>query len=397
MGFSGKDTQFAAVIESSATAWGTATAVGAGSMIKLNKTGPPIALPEYKIRETTDSAWMEKVDQGDVKGVSYTLECPLVYNNTTGTDPVTGLLLSLLTAGDLSTQQGVTAAYLHTQTITSGRSLADTVSRFATLAWRMKLIGAGYAYAELPSWQPFSFELSSKGGGTDPVMLKIEGIADRAVTDLNTVPAVNTATPWGNVTDLSLPQVHHRHIGATGCWWAKSAAVGGSPVTFDATTVINPSAITIKMNRKFEGKQTTTMYIDQPYDNDFVDLTVELEFNKMADTWWTNFIDNQKHFEESGVEAAYHFRPRWTYPTAIATTYYPYWEIGLPRLICMDTPELLADAGKVMPYKLKLVGARPSATSHLPVNFLYAGGAAGAARDAMYVAVMDAKVAAYIA
>ena len=47
--------------------------------------------------------------------------------------------------------------------------------------------------------------------------------------------------------------------------------------------------------------------------------------------------------------------------------------------------------------KLQLSALRPTAIAHIPTCFQYAGGAAGAARDAMYLAVMDAKVAAYIA
>jgi hypothetical protein len=398
MPWSGKDTDFAAVLAASATAWGTSTDLIAASRILVNKTGPPLALPEYKVRETTDTAWPEQLDQGDVKGVEYTIEIPLSYNNTTGVDPITQILFAVLTTGDLSTQQGGTAAYLHTLGIVSGQALTDYILRFATLCWRLKLRGAGYAYAEIPCWQPESFEIESKGGGTDPVMLRIKGKGDKVVTDLSASAANNGATEWTTAGNpVILPQVHHRHIGATGAWWAKSAAVGASPVTFDATTYLNPSRILIKGDRKHDAKPTTTMYIDQPYDNGFAELSVELEFDRITDAFWTGIMDDQKAFEETGVEVAYHFRPRWTYPTAIATTYFPYFEFGFPRLVVLNGPELAAEAGKVMPFKLQLSALRPTAIAHIPTCFQYAGGAAGAARDAMYLAVMDAKVAAYIA
>ena len=398
MAWTAKEAPMAFKLAATGQAWGAEQTIGAGSGIKQGKIDFPLGLPEIKAEETTDAAWATVLDMGDVKPIDFSLEYPLRYNPSTSIDPYSQILMAVLYDGtSVATPGGGTNSRLHTGTIASNHALSNSVSRFGTLAWRDKLVAAGYGYTALQSWQPDGFELTSASGGTEPVKVKISGKGDRVLTDQTTPATANTATPWGNVTYVTDTNLaHHRHIGATGCWFAKSAAVGGSTVTFGTSQAVKPQELSIKFSRKYEGFHTTTMYADQPIDNGFAECEVTMKFPHMLDAYWTGLIKDAKDYEAAGVESAYHLKWRYTFPTVIEGSLYPYFEIGIPRMI-LKSVKMSKDAGKVIPLEATFTALQPTAYAHLPTCFQYVGGTSGAAMDCLYVAVQNTCTTAYIA
>ena len=399
MAWTGKDTNFAFALASSATAWGTAATIGAGAGIKMNKVPLDWGIPEVKAEETTDAAWASILDQGNVKPIEMSIEVNPRYCSSTSIDPVSQLLMAVCyNATTVATPAGGTNSRLHTGTIASSHAFADDNSRFGTPAFRLKT-GTGYAYVEAESYLPTGFEWTSDASDSS-VKLAIKGIADRILTDATTPAATNTGTPWGNMTYLDDSRlVHQKHIGATGCWFAKSAAEGGSPVTFGTGQAIKPSKLSIKFDRKKEGFHTVTAYTDAPVDNGFATGEVSMEFPKVLDAHWTgtdNLISAAKDYENTGVEVAYHLRVRYQFPTVIEGSLYPYIEFGLPRLALKDLKTEVT-AGKVIPLSATFQVLRPNAASHLPTPFQYVGGTSGTAFDALYIAIQNQTTTAYIA
>jgi hypothetical protein len=380
MAWTGKEHGLAAALAPASAAWGTEQALAAGDGIKVSENPVPFGEPSVKVEETTDNGWPQYVDLGNVEDVNFSVEFEPRYCSGTAASPMDELIFACLASGTTATQQGTTPAYLHTQTIAGGKSLADSVGRWFTIAARWAKTN-GASYLSVPSWQPSGLEVTSEAG--KPLKISVKGLGSRVLRDS---PVISGS--WSNVTYLDTTRkVHHSHIGPTGCWLAQSAQIGGTPVAFDDSCAIKPSHITISLDRKYESVFTTTAYSDQPSDNGFTDIKVTLKFPKVTDAN-ESLIDAALKRWEDGVETYFHLRVRWTFPTAISGSYYPYYEIGLPMLMPTKV-ERKTQAGKRVEHEVQFMALRPPATSHLPSCFRYAGGTSGDTADALYLAVQN--------
>ncbi|MFZ5426675.1 MAG: hypothetical protein ACOZEN_06850 [Thermodesulfobacteriota bacterium] len=388
MAWTGKEHGFAAAIAASSETWGTEQSLAAGDGIKVAEGNMPFGEQSAKVEETTDNGWPQYVDFGNVENLDFSMDFEPRFCSSTSKSPMDEMLFACLASGTTATQQAATAAYLHTQTIASNKSLADTVSRWFTLASKWAKT-SGSSYLSIPSWQPSGFEWVSEAG--QPVKVSVKGIGNKVLRDSATISG-----SWSNVTYLDTSRkVFHHHIGSTGCWLAASAAVGASPVTFGTGQAVQPSKLSISLDRKHEAVYTTQKYSDQPSDNGFTEIKVSITFPQYTDANET-LLDAALKSWESGTETYFHLRTRWTFGTVIASTYYPYYEIGLPMLMPTSVKRDTS-AGKRVEHTVEFIGLTPTAYAHLPTCFQYAGGASGASIDAMYLAVMNQTTAALIA
>lgn len=393
MGWDGKHSNFAAVLAASAQTWGTEQAIGAGAGIAVPSIPLPFGSPAAKTEETTDTPFPAYMENGNVDPIEYSPELPLRATSSTSHSPVDEALMSALYTGTTATQQAGTAAYLHTGTIASGHAIAYLPNRWFTLCRRDEK-ASGYAYLSAPSAQVSGFTLSSSAG--EALKFTPKFVCNKIVKD----SATNGATQWGNVTYLDKARKYqHHHLStvaaSSGVWFAASAAEGASPVTFDSTVLVHPSELTIEYDPKLSGYHTDSRYSEQPEGDGMGSIKVTMKFPKMLDAFYSGILASLKSWE-SDTETYYHLRARWTWGSAIASTYYPYIEVGLPRLRPVEA-KFDVEAGKKIPLELTFEALAPTAYSHLPTCFQYVGGASGAAYDPIYISIMNQTSTALIA
>jgi hypothetical protein len=396
MAFTGKEAEVGIALAASATAWGTETAIGAGDGVTFETSPLPAGNPSTEVEKTIDTPFGAYVDSGNVEAADVPVDISYRFNSGTGPAPQNELLMSCLYNATTSTQQAATAAYLHTGTITGSHGISYAPVRFFSISERIAA-QSGYKYKSAPSWQPNGFELKSEAG--KPLTLSFKGVANRIIF----ASAVNGSTQHGNLTYMDRGRkCYHYHLDNTrtnctnaGLWFAKAAAAGASPATFAATEIVHPESITISYDPKLAGTFTDARYSDQPTPDSMGELKVSIKWPKLTDALYAQLPTDLKAWE-SDTESYYHFRARWQWATAIATTYYPYLEIGMPKLQPTKTTFQIV-AGKRVPLECELIGLAPNEVTNLPTCFLYGGGAAGAAMDPIYAAIMSPSTAALIA
>ena len=392
MAWDGKHSNFAAVLAASGQTWGTEQAIGAGSGIAVPSIDFPFGSPAAKAEETTDTPFPAYMENGNVDPIEFSPELALRATSSTSKSPVDQMLMAALYNATTATQQGLTAAYLHTGTISSNHAIAYLPTRWFTLARRDEK-SSGYAYLSIPSALVAGFTLSSAAGEALKFTPKL--ICNKVVKD----SATNGATQWGAVTYLDKARKYqHHHLSTnseSGVWFAKSASEGSAPVTFDATTLVHPSELTIEYDPKLSGYHTDSRYSERPEGDGMGSIKVTLKFPKMLDAFYAGILADLKNWE-SDTESYYHLRARWTWGSVIASTYYPYIEVGLPRLRPVEA-KFAVEAGKRIPLELTFEALAPTAYSHLPTCFQYVGGASGTAFDPIYIAIMNQTSTALIA
>lgn len=393
MAWSGKETKLAATLAASGQTWGTTQAPAAGDGLKTASVKFPLGLQKVETLPQTDIAFPSYVSSGNVEGLDYSIEPDaLRFNSATTAHPLDEVLMGLLYNGTTATQQGATAAWLHTGTIASNHALANTNSRWFSLAVRYAK-DSGYSYLSMPSWMPTGFEWTSDTGS--PVKISLKGIGNKVEKDNSTVSA-----GFGNVTDLEVNRVvQHYHLSTdatnSGVWLAQANAEGGSAVSFTNANLVHPSSISISFNRKMEAVFTDSKYSDAPRDNGFAECKVKMKFPVYTDGLET-LIDAVAKTWETGSEVYYHLKSRWQFPTVIASTYYPYYEFGIAKLRITNINRNV-DAGKMISLEIEAEALAPLGSTNLPNQFKYVGGASGTAFDMIYLSIMGTTTTALIA
>ena len=396
MSHTGKEDVIGISLAASATAWGTETAIGAGDQVKFKTAPLPFGNASTSPEATTDAPFSAYIDSGNIESADVEVPIEYRFNPATGPAPWDEMLMAAIYNATTSTQQGGTAAYLHTGTITGSHGISYDPVRFFSIAQRMTA-ESGYEYLSAPSWQANGFEIKSETG--KPLTITFKGVANRIIQ----ASAVNGATQFGNLTVLtSGRKCYHYHLDntRTGCddsgvWLAKAAASGASPATFDNTTYTKTESFTISYDPKLAPTFTDSRYSDQPTPDGMGELKVTIKWPKVTDALYAMMPADIKAWE-ADTEAYYHFRARWQWATAIESTYYPYLEVGMPKLQPTKVT-MQVEAGKRVPLEAEFMGLVPVETTNLPTNFLYGGGAAGAAMDPIYIAMMNTATAALIA
>lgn len=381
--------------------WGTEVALGANCGIKIDKPILPVGVPNAKIEETIDCSWPDAVDFGNIDNLSLDIPVNPRHVYTNALDPITQMLLSVLYGGGttIKTQQGASALWLHTGAIASGHALQDDCTKFFTIGQRV-LGSAVNSMRSVRSWQPSGFVWESKAG--EPVLLTLKGLGDKVVYG----SSVNQDTQYNAVTYTEPKnRVHHHHLRGAGDTtdglWLKMYAAsdeGGAQLTnFDQSHCLQSiSGCTLTVDRKHDPYFTDAQTTDQPNSNGFNEITVQLRWELMSDWLYQNLEYAIKYWEGNPAASAQNYfmmRSRWTMPQALATTYRGWYEFGLPKLMPTEMKNA-GSPGKRYDVDVTFKALRPPSSTHLPNEFLYVGGAAGAAFDAIYLAVANAYASA---
>jgi hypothetical protein len=394
MSWTGKETALAATLAASGQTWGTTQAPAAGDGVKVKSLSFPLGAAKVESMPQTDIGWSTYLNEGNVEGLEFGVEPDVLrYTSAVTAAPMDEMLMSVLYGATTAAKISANYAYLHTGTIASNHALSSTISRWFSLAAQYKLDAGTNTFLTFPSWLPTGFEWSSEAG--NPVKVSIKGIANKVTRNDST-----TSGGWASVTYLDTQRsVQHYHLATdptiSGIWLAVANAEGQSAVSFTNANLVHPSSVSITFDRKIEATYTDSRYSDMPRDNGFAECKVKMKFPYYTDALETLFDANLKAWE-AGTQSFYHFRGRWQFPTAIESTYYPYYEIGIPKLRLANVTRQV-EAGKIIGLEAEFEALAPQASTNLPNQFKYVGGSAGSAFDVLYLAIMNNTSAALIA
>lgn len=397
MSWSGKETLFSGTLAASGQTWGTTQAPAAGDGIKVKSLNFPLGAPKVDAVPQTDIGWSTYLNEGNVEQIEFAIEPDVFrYCSATTASPLDEALMGLLYGATTATKTSATYAYLHTGTIASNHALSNTVNRWLTLAAQYKKDAGTYTYLSMPSWQPIGFEWSSEAG--NPVKVSIKGIANKVERDNSTVSGAFT-----NITYLDTQRaVQHYHLttdATAGIWVAQASPEGSAAVTFDSTCLVHPQSVSISFSRKMEATYTDSRYSDAPKDNGYAECKVKMKFAYYTDTLETLFDAALKAWETATSDSDkkfYHFRGRWVFPDAIESTFFPYYEIGIPKLRLTNVTRQV-EAGKIISLEAEFDALAPQSSTNLPACFTQVGGSAGSAFDVLYIAIQSKSQTALIA
>jgi hypothetical protein len=400
MSYTNKEHGVAAQLAASNQTWRTYQTVGAGDGVHVPSLELPIQGFKMEPELVTDVAHTQRmrVFNHQATELEWFNDEPF-YNNTTAASVIEQWLMALLYAATNATQQGATAAWLHAGSeigTTNHAMIQITPQRWFTIVDKLAK-ASGSSIRHISSVQPTGFELSLESDGKAELVLK--GMGTKVVLDNAT-----TTTDWDSVTytDQSLRlKFHHAY---NYILFEQYDTDAGSAATFASPgQAVHPKKMVISLDWGMEAVHTDASDVDQPRSKKPPEIKVVLTFHKMPtdalytkiDTalaaWGPDTLEMDKYF---------HFLARFTYPVAIASTHYPYFEIGCPMLSFEDPASVkrAIEAGTETEIEIPMLALEPTSATAIPAGFLTAGGGTGSGcLDPIYIAIMSKTNTAIIA
>ncbi len=246
-----------------AATWGTPVACEPGDGIKI--TSELFTMDQEVIQDdSANQMYISKVDLGKptAKG---SLDMYMRYNQ------LDFLFALIMGAAGTPAQQGETAAY------TNSYTLADKLTKFATVAFKKK----SDKIWEFPSWMPSSLKFA--GEMNKPTTLSLEGIADQRVLNSTT----NTIT---TIASAIVGEAENRILFNGDTVFRLNDQSGDA---LAAGNVIKPSSFEFNFNRQLDADSFVagSRFAQQPVDNGFPSASLSLNFPQYND-------DNHGYFED---------------------------------------------------------------------------------------------------
>ena len=295
----------AVTLAASGQTWRTEQAPAALDGLKVHDSFElPPSTVEPEFQQTTDvPVPTTRATPGNIPGPEVPIPITPYYRAAgTAASPLEELLFACLAAATTATQQGVTPAYLHTMTEASTHAmLREPPTRFFTVADKLPL-DSNQIYRSVPSALVNGFELESSADG---VKLTVKLRGNKVSLDSSTISAA-----WSNLTYADQSKLLKHHHANNLIWLAKSAAVGGSPVTFGSGQAVHPSKVKIAFDWGLEDVHTDAQDTDLPDSQQTPKITVGLEFPKVLAANRTLLEDNFAAYAND-TDALFHFLIRW--------------------------------------------------------------------------------------
>jgi hypothetical protein len=299
--------------------WGTVIAGldGAGNgLLPLNPGVPKRNL--QMIEDESNSAFDVNLDVGNTNVSDFTLDFDYRW------DGIENVLLGLLMGVDTApAQQGGTAAYLHTVTLSN-----SNVGKFASYA-----VEKGGDVHTVPSLKVLKATFSTANG------------LIRASFGLRGSEITSATTTLGSTTTPSNAHIRAKFNQAV--FRMNDYTVAGGGTTLGTGHIVKPKAFTLEIERKFDTEHTSgSAYIIEPIENDKPGFKLTMEFPRMDATnaaYFANWLAGTDKKADIYITGP------------LAATAYPYvLRFEFPHLIIEDVE--YADA-KIVPAKVVLRGA----------------------------------------
>lgn len=294
-----------------AAAWRTAVAAGANDgVLILSETFKQTI--EHHDDDSAGLPFIQRTDQGKIEA-SGGMEAYMRYE---GLDPAIALIMG---AAGTPSQQGVTAAYTNSYTLTTNLS-----GLFATLAMLKK----SDKVFEYPSVKLHGFKLS--GEMYAPLKLSLDGIANQ----VDLASSTNTAATMASIT---YPDKGNRIIMNKDAHFRLNDESGDA---LDSGDAISPSSFEFGFNRPMEADLVAgNEDVDEPVGEGFPEITLTLNFPRYNDANHTFFTDWEALTRK---KLEIYFKG-----SLIEDTYYYEFKLSFPNLKVIDPDAAISGPGKI--------------------------------------------------